>query len=54
MNKNSLFLVSVCVGIGSCAPTTQKDPYVPSMRYAQPGSPSPSIHDLSWKGGVIE
>lgn len=54
MNRNSFFLLGVCVGIGSCAPTTQKDPYVPSMRYAQPGSPSPSIHDLSWKGGVIE
>lgn len=54
MRVRPILLTGLCVSVGSCAPTTHKDPYVPSMRYASPASPSPSIHHLTWKGGVVE
>ncbi len=53
MRKSAFLIAGLCFGVGSCAPS-HKDPYVPVMRYATPGTPKSEAHELAWKGGVVE
>lgn len=54
MRTKTAFVVSVCLGVGGCAPKPPVDPYVPSMKYATGALPTQSAHDLQWKGGMVE
>lgn len=53
MRRTSVFLLGVCVGLNGCAPTPPVEPYVPAMSYAEGGHPKGSLHELAWKGGVV-
>jgi flagellar L-ring protein precursor FlgH len=54
MQKKTALVMSLCLGVGGCAPHPPADPYVPSMRFAGGALPSSSAHGMIWKAGIVE
>ena len=54
MQKKTALVISVCLGVGGCAPQPPADPYVPSMRFAGGALPTDSAHGMIWKAGMVE